>query len=211
MIYGLLFSALTGGFIGWITNWIAVKALFHPRDPIKYRFFEYQGLMPKRHKELAKSVGKLVEGELINAETLFERVKPEDLDPIIAKIAAKVRGDIETRIKSGLAEFVAKVPFFNLKADSFIASLMNKAEAEIAALIKKQLPSVLEVAAKDVSEKLSVQEIVSEKISEMDIMKLESLFERIAGREMAAIVNIGGILGVVVGVTQFFIQKYLII
>lgn len=211
MLYGLLFAMAIGGFIGWITNWLAVKAIFRPREPKKFLFIEYQGLMPKRHLELADSVGKLVDGELINAEMLVNQVKPEDLEPFVKDIASKARKDVEERLKASLADFTKKIPFMHsFTADSFIGSMMDKAESEIFNIVQKQLPELIETAGKQVCEKFSVQKIVTEKIAEMDIFKIEELFDRIANKEMKAIVHLGGILGVIVGAIQFLIQYYII-
>lgn len=211
MIYGLLFAMVVGGFIGWITNWLAVKAIFRPREPKKILFIEYQGLMPKRHAELADNVGRLVDDELINAKMLVNQIKPEDLEPFVKSIASKARKDVEERLKASLSEFTKKIPFMhNFTADSFIGSMMDKAENEIFNIVQKQLPEVIETAGKHVCEKFSVQKIVTEKIAEMDICKIEELFDRIANKEMKAIVHLGGILGAIVGAIQFLIQFYVL-
>ncbi len=36
MSYSLLLIPIISAFIGWFTNWIAIKMLFHPREPKKY-------------------------------------------------------------------------------------------------------------------------------------------------------------------------------
>jgi uncharacterized membrane protein YheB (UPF0754 family) len=38
MHYGLILIPLISAFIGWFTNWIAIKMLFHPREPKKMVF-----------------------------------------------------------------------------------------------------------------------------------------------------------------------------
>jgi uncharacterized membrane protein YheB (UPF0754 family) len=210
-MYSLLFAIFVGGFIGYITNYIAVKALFHPRKPIRILFWDYQGLMPKRHQELAVNVGKLVEGELINIEEILKKIEPEDLDPFIKKISKQIRYNIEADFKDWVESVVAKVPFVNISVNTFVNSAMDKGEGEIVAVIKKQVPSILETAGKEIKENLSIQDIVTEKISEMDMIKVEELFDRIAKKEMQAIVWLGGILGMVVGGIQFAAQKFWLI
>ena len=44
---------LVGAGIGYATNWLAIKMLFHPRNPR----FGLQGLLPRRQDEIAESVG----------------------------------------------------------------------------------------------------------------------------------------------------------
>ena len=48
---------LIAALIGWLTNLIAVKMLFHPRKSINLGFFSVQGVFPKRQKALAKKLG----------------------------------------------------------------------------------------------------------------------------------------------------------
>lgn len=55
--------ALVGAFIGYITNWLAIKMLFRPHHEkrifgIKLPFTP--GLIPKEKDRIAKSVGKLL-------------------------------------------------------------------------------------------------------------------------------------------------------
>ncbi|MDR0397407.1 MAG: DUF445 family protein [Oscillospiraceae bacterium] len=62
-----------GAVIGYITNEVAVRMLFRPREP-KYLFGRQlpftPGLIPKSRKRLSQAVGDLVGSELLNAEVL---------------------------------------------------------------------------------------------------------------------------------------------
>ena len=46
--------------IGWITNWVAIKMLFHPKKRIKIGIFEIQGIFPKRQKIFAEKLEELL-------------------------------------------------------------------------------------------------------------------------------------------------------
>jgi uncharacterized membrane protein YheB (UPF0754 family) len=210
-MYSFLFAVFVGGFIGYITNLIAVKALFHPRKPVKLLLWDYQGLMPKRHQELADNVGRLVEGELINIEEILKKIKPEDLDPFVKKLSKQIRDNIELDLRSWVAGMAAKIPFVNISVNTLVTQTMDKGEKEINIIIKKQVPSLLDTAGKEIKENLSIQDIVTEKIAGMDIIKVEELFDRIAKKEMQAIVWLGGILGMAVGAIQFLAQKFWLI
>lgn len=52
----ILFMAIIGGLIGYITNVVAIKMLFKPYEPIKIPLtnIEIMGLIPKRRAEIAK-------------------------------------------------------------------------------------------------------------------------------------------------------------
>ena len=64
----LIFLALVGALIGWLTNVIAIKLLFRPINPIgiKGTPFMIQGLIPKRKGEIAKSIGDVISEELVS-------------------------------------------------------------------------------------------------------------------------------------------------
>ena len=203
-------SAFLGGLIGWVTNWLAIKALFRPQQRHRFLFFEFQGLLPKRQTELAQNLGKIVEGELISVEELVKKVEPSDIDPIIEDVMRKNRDEMEQRIKDFISNIASKIPFFNLKADTLVRSVMNRIESEVCIVLKRQVPLLLERAAEKAAEKISVQEIVIEKVCKMDLIKLEALFNRIADKEMKAIIRLGGILGVLVGICQWAIQNFVI-
>ena len=57
-----------GAVIGLVTNWIAIKMLFHPRKKI----LGIQGVIPKRKKEIAKRIG---EASPIILPEYFNRIK----------------------------------------------------------------------------------------------------------------------------------------
>ena len=103
-ILSLLVSMFIGGFIGWITNLLAVKALFHPQKSYRILGFDYQGLLPKRRGELANNLGNMVEGELINIPELIKKVKPEDVNPFIDKMIE----DHKSNIQHAIEEYIYK-------------------------------------------------------------------------------------------------------
>ena len=63
MLLRLCVMVLIGAAIGWITNWIAIKMLFHPYQEKRFLFFRIQGLIPKRRDEIGKGISQVVEQE----------------------------------------------------------------------------------------------------------------------------------------------------
>jgi len=70
-------APLLGGVIGYITNDIAIKMLFHPRKSYyigKFHIPFTPGLIPQQKSRIAKSVGHVVSMQLLNAETLKDTI-----------------------------------------------------------------------------------------------------------------------------------------
>ncbi|NLP43324.1 MAG: DUF445 family protein [Peptococcaceae bacterium] len=88
----MLAGPLIGSLIGYVTNYIAVKMLFRPRQPVKIGNFTLPftpGIIPRRKAELARALGKTVGNNLITGsdlEQMFlnERAKQKILDEIAA-------------------------------------------------------------------------------------------------------------------------------
>lgn len=62
----VFFAASISGLVGFATNWVAIRMLFHPR----VKFLGVQGVVPSRRRELAQSVGKALEEHLISADRM---------------------------------------------------------------------------------------------------------------------------------------------
>lgn len=64
---------VVGGIIGYITNDLAIKMLFRPRNPVyigKYHVPFTPGLIPSQKERIANSIGALISDQLLNSETL---------------------------------------------------------------------------------------------------------------------------------------------
>lgn len=74
-LFQLLLNVLVGTAAGGITNWIAVKMLFHPRE----RRFGLQGAIPKNKARLAKAIGRMVGQRLLSPEDLARELNHSGL------------------------------------------------------------------------------------------------------------------------------------
>lgn len=75
-ILRLIFVIVIGAFIGGLTNFIAIKMLFRPLQPIyigKWQLPFSPGVIPKRRGEIATQLGNLVVNHLLTAEMLKNR------------------------------------------------------------------------------------------------------------------------------------------
>ncbi|MBR5047988.1 MAG: DUF445 family protein, partial [Eubacterium sp.] len=73
MMWKMIAAPVVGAVIGYLTNWIAVKMLFHPRYEIRIRGWRLPftpGVIPKGQPRLARAIGKAVETQLLTAEVM---------------------------------------------------------------------------------------------------------------------------------------------
>jgi uncharacterized membrane protein YheB (UPF0754 family) len=188
---------LIGGFIGWITNYIAIKMLFHPRKPVKILFITFHGIFPKNKHRIANNLGNVVQRDLINFSDIKDRLKdPDALSNFKEEIAIRIDDAIRDRIdKNALLK--------NIVPDQFIQNIHKAIVKEI----EINLPSVIESSITKIEQKLDIQELVRNKVSNFSDEKLENMLMDITAREFKFIEIIGGILGFIIGIFQLIIQS----
>jgi uncharacterized membrane protein YheB (UPF0754 family) len=188
----LLSIPVISALIGWVTNYIAVKMIFRPRKPYKVLFLKFHGLIPRRQKELAKSIASAIERELISHRDIENAIKRPSTQEKIREL-----------IKNHFDDFVNKKfrtnPLFSmvLNAGEFL-SIKDIIYDEVL----KSLPSFLEKLVKEIETEIDFKELIEQKILQFDTSKLESLVYEIARNELKLIEILGGVLGFMVGCAQ---------
>jgi hypothetical protein len=76
MLDGLIRMVAVTGLVGFGTNYIAIKMLFHPR---KRRPLLGQGLIPASKQKIARKLGESISKEIINSDLILKQVKQEGL------------------------------------------------------------------------------------------------------------------------------------
>lgn len=83
-----LSGPLIGAFIGYITNWLAVKMLFRPRKALyigKWHVPFTPGVIPRRKAALATALGRMVSEMLVRKEDLKESLCSQSVSRTVAK------------------------------------------------------------------------------------------------------------------------------
>jgi len=63
-----------GLFVGFATNWLALKMIFEPTNPVGFGPIKIQGLFIKRQQEVAVEYAKIVAGNIMTVDKIFERL-----------------------------------------------------------------------------------------------------------------------------------------
>jgi uncharacterized membrane protein YheB (UPF0754 family) len=189
---------IIGAFIGWITNWLAIKMLFHPRQPLKILFVTFHGIFPKNKPRIADKLGLIVQRDLINFTDIRERLQDEDaLKNFKDEIAFRVENAIRDRIEKN-AFLDAIVP------DQLIQSVHKTIVDEI----ERNLPTVIGSSIDKIEQKLDIHELVRKKVAQFSDEKLEKLLLDITSKEFTFIEIIGGVLGFIIGIIQLAISAF---
>ena len=189
----LLVLPVVGGLIGWLTNYLAVRMLFRPRNPVRLPWLVIQGLVPRRRTELARSVGEVVERELISHDDIKSVLSDEDF-------IFSLRPRLEAGIDAFIRERVVGRSVW-LKA-AFSSSPAATLKQRLADEVMAMLPGLIGDVAVNLKDRLRFRELVEAKIEAFELDRLEGIVVRVAGRELKAIEILGGVIGFVIGLVQ---------
>lgn len=190
MIYTLPFIA---ALIGWFTNFIAVKMLFHPKKKTKILFFYIQGIFPKRQKAIAEKLGHIVANELFSVDDMTESLKQEE-NLRLVKVKVEEKIDYFLNHKLGAAMPMLSM-FLNDSTKKMIKEPLLKEFNEM-------LPDVVDSFVEGAQKNIDIQKTVYNKIVDFSTDKLEDMLNSILKKEFRFIEVLGGILGFLIGCIQ---------
>jgi uncharacterized membrane protein YheB (UPF0754 family) len=180
-------------FIGWFTNWIAIKMLFHPKKPVTVLGITFIGIFPKRQAQFAEKLGKLVSEELLSFEDIEAKISnPANIDQLMPQIDAHI--DQFLRVK--LADQMPVISMFI--GDKTIQQMKSVFMVEL----KDLFPSLMKNYMGQLKKDLDLEKIVIEKVKGFSTDKLEQILNDIMAKEFRFVEIIGGVLGFVIGIVQ---------
>ena len=179
--------------IGWITNYLAIKMLFHPHQPKKILGLTFQGVFPKRQAQIAEKLGDLVANELFSMQDVAQKIEdlstqPEVLEEVGRRIEKTIRGKL-----------ISAFPMLSMfLSDEMIEKVTN--------LFKGELEDFLRVSAQGLAVKMEdsvdIQGLVREKVQAFSSNKIEELLIGFMEKEFRFIEKIGAALGFLIGCIQ---------
>lgn len=186
----LIFMPLVGGFIGWVTNMIAIRLLFRPYEPFSVLGLSIQGVIPKRRAEMARQIGIVVAQQLLSWEDLFTNF---DKNKFYQDLTIQAAEAVEKRV-------LEKIP--SIVPHSFAKNIAHA----IGDMVIKEAPKFVSDMEGNIKDKLTneidIAAIITEKINGFDMSYLEQLTLELAHKELRTLEVLGGLLGAIIGLFQ---------
>ena len=197
-IHWILFLLpLIAALIGWMTNYIPVKMLFHPKEPKKILGLTFHGVFPKRQHALAEKLGQLVAEELFSISDVSAKIREfATSDEAMNEVGKR----IEMTIRNKLVQAFPMLAMF----------LSDEMVEKVTGLFKNELKAFLAVTSQGMGEKLeenlNVQEMVKDRVNAFSSEKLEELLNQLMKKEFKFIELVGAVLGFLIGCIQLGIS-----
>ena len=192
----LLVMVLISGAIGWITNWVAIKMLFRPHKEINFGLFKIQGLIPKRKAEIGTGIASIIQNELISVKDVISNIDREEFSKRLNSLIDDV---LDKNLKKKVKE---KFPLLQMFFTDKVAKDVGNTIKDI---VMENQEKIFEIFSNYAEENIDFEVIISDKISNFSLDKLEEIITLLAKRELKHIEVIGAILGMIIGAVQYLI------
>lgn len=293
-IIRILLPIAVGALIGYCTNYIAIKMLFHPRKPVKFmgKVLPFTpGVIPKNQSRIAHAVGSAVGESLLTSEDIVKSLKSNEVKDAIARETASQimnpqvtliscveklnpSGASETMEKLGdvltekVAEGASHIDYADLISKTAVPAILQKVQNSMFAMFvnenmlqsfvepigdsikdyveehgtemfqpivwremeKLQESSVNEMLAvlnadeafvektvgalydqlidekaQEALKHFHIADLVEKKVNGMNVEELEALTMSVMKQELQAVINLGALIGAVIGIINIFI------
>ncbi len=184
-------------FTGWVTAWIAVKFLFHPRNPISLPGFKLQGIIPKNQQAIAQQLGQMVSKEFLSFSALKDKVTdPENL----MRLKPEIENHIDIFLREKLKDTFPMLSVFI--GDKTINQLKAAFLMELESLFPVLMNSYMARLEKDID----LEKLVTGKISSFSLIKAEEILNKSAKKLFMYFQLMGAFIGLLTGVLHIFIN-----
>jgi len=183
-------------FIHWLTIWMALKLLFHPRQPKKILWFTLQGVFPKKQQQIAENLGRIVGQELLSFEDIEQTItNPANVQRILPLADAHIDNFLRVKLKESMPMIAM---FIGDKTIEQLKTVFMKELEELFPVIMKNYVAHLK-------NDLDLEKIVVDKIANFSSDRLETMLNQILTKEFRFVEVIGAALGFFIGLLQIFL------
>ena len=183
---------LLGTLIGWGTNWLALKMLFHPREPVELGPYKLQGLIPSRRNDLSGTIAKTISDELLSSEDLVKAMEDLDIKDIaLSQVEKIVRNKLESQnfreIPGGAA---------------FQDTIIHTVQTIVSSQVEDSIDDFLEHMGEHVSDNLDIVKLIEDKLESLEDRRIEEIVNEVSRKELKHIERLGAVLGFIIGCLQ---------
>lgn len=189
----LLVIPLITAFIGYSTNWAAVRMIFHPETFVGVGPIGWQGVLPGKADIFANDVADTMTDRVLSARDLAERLDPDEMEALF-----------EDRLADAAPELVREA------AEVVRPDLWDTMAPEAQDMVVEQVRTMSRTTAREVfedlqgisDELLDLRRLVVDLLTGANVKRLVRLFQEIGGPELTWIIRYGGVFGLLVGILQ---------
>ena len=177
--------------VGYFTNWVAIKLVFAPREPVRIGPITVQGLFHKRQPEVAEAFGRIVATRVLNADNIVRTVMESDgVDHMNAIVERRV------------GELIAKYEAHPMAALVVPEGQRPRIRAELLDRIKKEWPKPGGFFHTFAAESVDLHGELERRMKALDRESYEGVLRPAFQQDEWKLIAAGAVLGTVAGFLQ---------
>lgn len=215
---GMLLIPIVAAFVGWFTNWLAVKMIFYPIKFFGIPFMQYvegsaygfdvlqplglfgwQGIVPAKAAQMSESIVTMVTTKLVNVQDVFMLLSPTEVSSLLLN---EVPG-----MASKLARDMVPSEWAVSLAERAVPSLPAPMLAEVGDVVSSYLSGFVVLLQQQVDKVIDLKELVVTAMC-TDRVVLVDLFRKCGANELEFLVNSGLFFGFLLGVIQMVVWAF---
>ena len=181
---------------GWLLSVLFVRILFRPHSPKQFIGFRLHGIVPALLPGLARYASRMVEDEFLSEEKIAAKLD----DPALMQ---ELKPAIEAHIDEFLAVKLKEA--FPLLSNFMGEKTLTKFKAAFLTEVETILPDLLKNYSGRLLNQWQPQQLLAEKISNIDLQELEKMVRQQARRQTRLFYLAGAALGALTGIIQVFV------
>ena len=185
--------ALYGVFIGFITNYLAIKLIFEPAEPKKFGPFRLWGLFLQNQREESYRYAKIIAGEILTTENLFDYIFRLSKNNITSNI-------MEKEIGKAISQIISSQPTI------FRFMITNQKISELKSIIlfhlMHELPLHIRVIYPYAEKALDIQNEIGDKMANLPPKQFIDFLRPAFQEDEWKLIAVGAALGGLAGILQ---------
>jgi uncharacterized membrane protein YheB (UPF0754 family) len=190
---------LFGIMVGYVTNYLAIRLIFRPLNPIKVGKLVIQGMFIKRQVEVSTEYSRIVASKIITIENIFEYIirgpGSENLKLIVQHQIEKTIDEMAGIIKSLVEISTGSKLFIHIRNIACFRFM-------------QELPMNIRNVFGYAENALNLEQILREKMIGLSTVEFEAFLRPVFKEDEFKLIIIGAILGGIAGLLQYFIAFY---
>ena len=166
---------VAGALVGYVTNYVAIKLLFEPAEPVDLGPVTVQGLFESRQKEVSEEFAYFMENRVLSSPMLLGALANQNEQELFEFLRKHLPYPIPEKILRAAIQAIRNVASDPEKYD------------QVHSYVQKQL---------------DIEETLSKRLKKLSAKNFEDLLHPVFQEDEIILIVVGGVLGAVAGVLQ---------
>ncbi|HBH23185.1 MAG TPA: hypothetical protein DDY13_07145 [Cytophagales bacterium] len=187
---------VAGVLVGYMTNWLALKLIFRPLQPIKIGPVTFQGLFIKRQKEVSEEYSQIVASKIITVENLFEYIVR---GPGSEKLMQMTSLQIGRAIEKAAGNFSPVIKI--ISGQHSLDHMRNIAVYRF----MQELPMNIRTIFGYAENALDLEKVLQKKMKGLTPIEFEQFLRPVFKEDEQTLILVGAVLGGIAGILQYLL------